>query len=79
MPLLRLLIEARKGANLPQDQVAVRLKKPQSFVSKYERGERRLDVVEYFRVSQALGADPYELLRAIETPKSEPSGWLRST
>lgn len=37
--------------------------KPQSFVSKVERGERRLDVIEFCELAKALGHDPAELLR----------------
>ena len=37
---------ARLGAGLKQEDVAARLKKPQSYVSKIERGERRIDVAE---------------------------------
>jgi transcriptional regulator with XRE-family HTH domain len=43
---LRKLIKARKEIGLTQKQVAVKIKKPQSFVSKFETGERRLDVIE---------------------------------
>ncbi len=64
--LLRLLVEARTSAKLTQSEVAARLVRPQSFVSKYERGERRLDVVEFFRVSHAVGADPYRMLRSLD-------------
>jgi ribosome-binding protein aMBF1 (putative translation factor) len=42
-----LLIEARRKAGLTQHQLAMRLEKPQSFVAKYEGGERRVDVVEF--------------------------------
>ena len=52
------MIKARKKAGLTQQQLAKRLKKPQSFVAKYEGGERRLDVVEFLGVAQAIGADP---------------------
>lgn len=61
-----LLIETRQSNKLTQVQVAQRLQKPQSFVSKYERGERRLDVVEFLEVARALGAAPCELLRKLE-------------
>ena len=52
-----LLIAARKSRGLTQVDVAQRLGKPQSFVSKYERGERRLDVVEFIEVARALGLE----------------------
>jgi len=58
-----LLIDARRKAGLSQAELAKRLAKPQSFVSKFERGERRLDVIEFKSVSQALGLDPIQLLR----------------
>jgi len=57
-----LLIEARKKANLTQVELSVRLNRPQSFVSKYERGERRLDVVEFHEVATALGVNPVQFL-----------------
>jgi transcriptional regulator with XRE-family HTH domain len=56
------LTEARKSANMTQAQLAKRLGRPQSFVSKYERGERRLDVIEFAEVSRALGVDPLRFL-----------------
>jgi transcriptional regulator with XRE-family HTH domain len=61
-----LLIEARKKAGLSQQELAARLKKPQSFVSKYERGERRLDVVEFLHVARALGVPATEIITEIE-------------
>ena len=59
------MIEARKKASLTQQDVATRLGKPQSFVAKYEGGERRLDVVEFVAVARAIGADPARLLRKL--------------
>jgi transcriptional regulator with XRE-family HTH domain len=58
------MVGARKAAGLTQHALARRLKKPQSFVAKYEGGERRLDVVEFIRISRALDADPLKLLAA---------------
>jgi transcriptional regulator with XRE-family HTH domain len=57
-----LLVEARKNADLTQAELSSRLNRPQSFVSKYERGERRLDVVEFGEVAHALGVDPIQFL-----------------
>ena len=52
---LTLLRECREKASLRQADVAERLKKPQSFVSKYESGERRLDVLELLDVCEVIG------------------------
>ncbi|WP_349510047.1 transcriptional regulator [Bradyrhizobium sp. AT1] len=45
--------------------MAKKLRKPQSFVAKYEGGERRLDVIEFIVIAEALGADPIKLLRRL--------------
>jgi transcriptional regulator with XRE-family HTH domain len=51
----RLLRELRQEAGLRQQDVAELIDEPQSFVSKYESGERRLDVLELREVCEALG------------------------
>lgn len=55
--LLDLLLKIRKDAGLRQDDVAERLGRPQSFVSKYESEERRLDILELYDVCEALGLE----------------------
>lgn len=60
--LLRL---ARENGDLTQQEVAKRLKRPQSYVSKYESGERRLDVIEFLRVARVLGVAPAEMLKEL--------------
>jgi transcriptional regulator with XRE-family HTH domain len=60
-----LMVGARKAARLTQHALALRLKKPQSFVAKYEGGERRLDVVEFVTIARALGADPLKLMTTL--------------
>lgn len=50
-----LLRELRQEAGLTQVELAGRLDVPQSFISKYETGERRLDVVELRHVAEAIG------------------------
>jgi transcriptional regulator with XRE-family HTH domain len=59
------LIQARKAAGLTQAELAARLSRPQSFVSKYERGERRIDVVEFLEIADALEMDAGELIRRL--------------
>ena len=64
--LLRLLAEARREAGLTQADVAKYMKRPQSFVSKYESGERRLDVVEFVQVCRAVGLSATETIASID-------------
>jgi len=66
--LQKLLADLRKACLLSQTQLAQRLGRPQSFVAKYEGGERRLDVIEFIEVAQALESDPSELLARIYRP-----------
>ena len=61
-----LLIEARKEQDLSQAALAEMLGRVQTFVSKYERGERRLDVIEFLEVADALGLDPHWVLQKLE-------------
>lgn len=62
-----LLIEARKAAGLTQGELAKKLSRPQSFVSKYERGERRLDVVEFLEVALAIGIDATNFIKKLDS------------
>lgn len=64
--LQKALVEARQSKGLTQTEIATRLGKPQSFVSKYESGERRLDVVEFLEVCQALSIKPNSILNKID-------------
>jgi transcriptional regulator with XRE-family HTH domain len=59
------LSRARGRARLTQQQVAKLLRKPQSFVSNYESGQRRIDILELVRVAEALGEDPTEIFQEI--------------
>ena len=60
------MIEARQTAELTQADVAQRLGKPQSFIAKYEGGERRLDVVEFLDLAKAIGFDAAKMLRRVQ-------------
>lgn len=63
--LLRALIEGRRSAGFRQIDLADRLGKPQSFISKFETGERRLDIVEFLVIAKTIGLDPHALIDRI--------------
>ena len=62
-----LLRQIRLEAGLRQIDVAQRLGQPQSFVSKYESGERRLDVLELRAVCVTLGTDLQQFVTRLES------------
>lgn len=59
-----LLVAERERSGLTQTQVAEMLRKPQSYVSKYERGERRLDFTEFAELADVLGINITAFLTA---------------
>lgn len=70
---LRLLLrQLRDEAGLRQVDVAQRLGEPQSFVSKYEAGERRVDLIELGHIAEALGVPRGALLQRLDP------GWLKT-
>ena len=64
--LTSLLRQIRKEFALRQIDVARRLGEPQSFVSKYESGERRLDLLELEQVCRAMGMPLSEFVKRYE-------------
>jgi transcriptional regulator with XRE-family HTH domain len=64
--LLALLRQVRREAGLRQVDVARKLGQPQPFVSKYESGERRLDILELRALCQALGISTSEFCDRLE-------------
>ncbi len=64
--LLGLLRQIRTEAGLRQVDLARRLRQPQSFVSKYESGERRLDLLELQQVCSALGISLGDFVKRFE-------------
>jgi transcriptional regulator with XRE-family HTH domain len=65
--LQALLTDMRRAKGLTQAALADRLARPQSFVAKYEGGERRLDVFEFIDVARALGIEPHRILSKLAT------------
>lgn len=64
--LIQLLVEKRNESGLTQQALSKRLGKPQSYVSKYENSERRLDVIEFLTIAKALNMDPCDVIRKME-------------
>ncbi|WP_332770513.1 helix-turn-helix domain-containing protein [Phenylobacterium sp.] len=59
--MLQMLVALRKDAGVTQVELSQRLGKPQPFVSNFERGRRRIDVIEFYAITKALGADPQQI------------------
>jgi transcriptional regulator with XRE-family HTH domain len=67
--LLALLRQIRLDAGLRQVDVAKRLKQPQAYVSRYETGERRLDLLELRAVCAAVGIKLKDFVKEFENGK----------
>jgi len=68
--LIEVLVAARHEADIRQQALATKLGRPQSFIAKYESGERRIDVIEFIAITRALGADPLKLFKEFLAEKS---------
>ena len=64
--LLALLRQLRSNAGLTQAELAARLHRDQTFVSKYESGERRLDILELRAVCRATDMDFVEFIARLD-------------
>jgi transcriptional regulator with XRE-family HTH domain len=60
--LRKLLTKARKDAKLTQTGLAHRLNRRQAYISRIERGERRIDVVEFLELAHAIGFNPAKFI-----------------
>ncbi len=66
----KLLIEYRQKQGITQTRLADLLGRPQSFVSKYENGERRLDLIEFLDITAALEIDPFAFIQELLAEKN---------
>lgn len=57
------LASARKDRGVLQTEIATRLDKPQSFISKVENRERRIDVAEFVQICGVIGVSPVAILK----------------
>jgi transcriptional regulator with XRE-family HTH domain len=62
-----MLVEARRKSGLSQQEVADRLGRPQTYISKCELGTRRVDVVEFLEMADALGFDPASFIKKLRS------------
>ena len=67
--LVSFLKKKRKDAGLTQADVAERLGRYQSFVTDYERGQKRIDAVELVTIAEAIGFDSMEAIKLIRRTK----------
>ena len=66
LKLMEALVQARKKAGLTQMQVAEILSKPQSYIAKVEGADRKLDVMEFVELCEAIHQDPSELIKLLK-------------
>ncbi len=71
---LNLLKELRIQASLTQEDIAIALDETQSFVSKCERGERRIDIIELRHFCQAMGISLAEFAAKLESAIQQGQG-----
>jgi transcriptional regulator with XRE-family HTH domain len=69
---LRMLREAREQAGYTQVELAERLGQTQSFVTKVERGDRRLDIVQLRTICRELGLTATDFVRRWERALAPP-------
>jgi transcriptional regulator with XRE-family HTH domain len=70
--LIATLVAVRHASGIPQQVLAKRLGRPQSFVAKYEGGERRIDLIEFIAIVRALGGDPVRLFKDFVAGEAPP-------
>lgn len=63
--VIKQLVEARQSSGMSQEALAERLGRHQQFVSRYETGERRLDIIEFVDIARALGHDPAAIVKGV--------------
>jgi transcriptional regulator with XRE-family HTH domain len=70
--MIDVIVAARRERKLTQAAVAFALGKPQSFIAKVENGERRLDIIEFCALAEAMNMEPGELFASVATNLPRP-------
>ena len=60
-----ILVKARTDAGLTQQVLAAKIDRHQSFIAKYEGGERRLDVIEFIEICHVIGINPVKVIKQL--------------
>jgi len=63
--LIEILTDARKHAGIRQAELARRVGKTQTFVARFEAGQRRIDAIELLALCEIIGIDPIKLIRKL--------------
>ncbi|MDG6882557.1 helix-turn-helix domain-containing protein [Phocoenobacter uteri] len=63
--IIQFLIATRKEKGITQQQIADQLNKPQSYIAKIERCERKLDILEFIELCEAMNTSPLTILQKI--------------
>lgn len=70
--LRALLVSKRLEKGYTQKKLSEYLKKPQSYVSKYEIGEKNIDVIEFIKISNALKEKPENIIKEYLSENTQP-------
>jgi transcriptional regulator with XRE-family HTH domain len=65
--VLKLLVDSRRAAKVSQRELARRLRRTQSYISKIESGQQRLDVLEFLDYARAIGSEPAMLMLKLDS------------
>ena len=63
----KLLSKYRQECGVTQAKLAEKLNRPQSYISKYESGERRLDVIEFLKIAKILNMDIPKFFKELDS------------
>ena len=69
--LIRLLKEKRRASGIRQVEVAKKMKKQQNWMSRIEKGDRRLDVCQFLELADLIGFDPIKVLREVDAARNK--------